>query len=270
MSPPRRHPLRRHGWRGGARQPARGAPPLRTQARRNGRCVHFGRRHRPGTGVRWSWQQPVSGRLHGTWWAQLRPLRHAESNPRDGSSDCRNCRPRGTGRPRTTFNVGIVEGGTSINSIAFRGSMQVDLRSVSALVLARLDSAFRRAVHQAVDAERRRWPQSSAGLVVEIVDMGRRPAGTQPDSLWLVRGARQAASALGFAAPAPGWAARMPTYRSVWASPPSRSTGAGPAAGRIRWQNGTKTARGATSGRSGTPDGVERRSGSLSGSSPSD
>lgn len=108
------------------------------------------------------------------------------------------------GAPRTTFNVGIVEGGTSINSIAFRGSMQVDLRSVSALVLARLDSAFRRAVHQAVDAERRRWPQSSAGLVVEIVDMGRRPAGTQPDSLWLVRGARQAASALGFAAPAPG------------------------------------------------------------------
>ncbi len=108
------------------------------------------------------------------------------------------------GTPRTTFSVGIVEGGTSINSIAFTGSMQVDLRSESAPALAKLDSAFRRAVDQAVLAERRRWPRSNANLAAEIVEMGRRPAGTQPDSLWLVRGARAAAVALGLPAPAPG------------------------------------------------------------------
>lgn len=108
------------------------------------------------------------------------------------------------GIPRTTFSVGIVEGGTSINSIAFTGSMQVDLRSESAPALAKLDSAFRRAVHQAVEAERQRWPQSTANLAADIVEMGRRPAGTQPDSLWLVRGARQAATALGLPAPASG------------------------------------------------------------------
>ncbi|MHB1327988.1 MAG: M20/M25/M40 family metallo-hydrolase [Gemmatimonadales bacterium] len=108
------------------------------------------------------------------------------------------------GVPRTTFSVGIVEGGTSINSIAFTGSMQVDLRSESAPALAKLDSAFRKAVDQAVAAERRRWPQSKANLEADIIEMGRRPAGTQPDSLWLVRGARAAAVALGLPAPASG------------------------------------------------------------------
>src|SRR5690606_1079539 len=50
--------------------------------------------------------------------------------------------------PKTTFNVGIVRGGTSVNSIAADASMDVDLRSESPEALARLDEHF----HAALDS----------------------------------------------------------------------------------------------------------------------
>ncbi len=103
--------------------------------------------------------------------------------------------------PKTTFNVGVVDGGTSVNSIANRATMQVDLRSVSAASLARVDTAFKRAVRAAVAAEQARWPRSPAQLSVEFESMGERPAGEQPDTLWIVRAAKDAAVALGLEAP---------------------------------------------------------------------
>ena len=62
--------------------------------------------------------------------------------------------------PKTTFSVGGVGGGTSVNSIAMSTFFQMDLRSESATALARLDSLFRRAVVGAVAAEKARWPAS--------------------------------------------------------------------------------------------------------------
>jgi tripeptide aminopeptidase len=106
--------------------------------------------------------------------------------------------------PKTTFNVGVVDGGTSVNSIANRATMQVDLRSVSAASLARVDSAFKRAVRAAVAAEQARWPRSPAQLSVDFESMGERPAGEQPDTLWIVRAAQDAAVALGLEAPKGG------------------------------------------------------------------
>ena len=105
--------------------------------------------------------------------------------------------------PKTTFNVGIVEGGTSVNSISFKAIMQVDLRSESAEELARLDAAFRRAVEQSTQAEIARWPASKAGLTAELTDMGQRPAGAQPDTLWLFVAAQRAAATLGIPVPQP-------------------------------------------------------------------
>ncbi len=106
--------------------------------------------------------------------------------------------------PRTVFNVGVVEGGTSINSITMKAVMQVDLRSESAAALARLDSAFRRTVAQAVVQEKARWPGSDKSLSADIGVIGLRPAGTQPDTLWLVRAARDAARTLGIPMPRGG------------------------------------------------------------------
>ena len=55
--------------------------------------------------------------------------------------------------PKTTFNVGIVSGGTSVNSIPMEGVMDVDMRSESAEELAKVDVQVRKAIENAVAAE---------------------------------------------------------------------------------------------------------------------
>ncbi len=100
--------------------------------------------------------------------------------------------------PRTTFNVGMIDGGTSVNSIAATASMEIDMRSESPEELERLDAEVRRRLASAVEAERARWAGSRAGLEVRIDTMGIRPAADQPDSAPIVMAARAAAHALGF------------------------------------------------------------------------
>jgi tripeptide aminopeptidase len=99
--------------------------------------------------------------------------------------------------PRTTFNIGRVEGGTSVNSIPISVSMEVDMRSESAKELATLDERMRAAFQFGVDAEKQRWPNSKAPLDLEIKVMGLRPAAEQPDSLPIVQTALAAAKAVG-------------------------------------------------------------------------
>jgi acetylornithine deacetylase/succinyl-diaminopimelate desuccinylase-like protein len=103
--------------------------------------------------------------------------------------------------PKTTFNVGVVSGGTSVNAIAGLASMEVDLRSESAEALARIDSALHAAVDRAARAEEGRWPRSDRRISVEWREVGRRAAGTQPDTLWLVRAALEAGRRLGIPTP---------------------------------------------------------------------
>jgi tripeptide aminopeptidase len=100
--------------------------------------------------------------------------------------------------PKTTFNVGVIRGGTSVNSIPFDASMDVDLRSESATALATLDAQLQRALRQAVAAENGRWPKATDQLTLVIDTVGIRPAGSQPDTVRIVRTARDAARALGW------------------------------------------------------------------------
>lgn len=99
--------------------------------------------------------------------------------------------------PKTTFNVGVVSGGTSVNSIPFSASMEVDLRSESQAELDRADGLLQAAIQAALREEQDRWPESQRPLIVRVEDMGRRPAGSQPDSAFIVRAALAAAAALG-------------------------------------------------------------------------
>ena len=99
--------------------------------------------------------------------------------------------------PKTTFNVGIVSGGTSVNSIAMEGVMDVDMRSESAEELAKVDVLVRKAIDDAITAELARWPASTKGLKVRIDTIGIRPTGTQSDSARIVRAALAAAHELG-------------------------------------------------------------------------
>jgi acetylornithine deacetylase/succinyl-diaminopimelate desuccinylase-like protein len=100
--------------------------------------------------------------------------------------------------PKTTFNVGIVRGGTSVNSIAFEASMDIDMRSESAQALADVDARVRRMLTEALDAENARAQDAKARLSLVIDTIGIRPAGTQPDTATIVRAALETATALGF------------------------------------------------------------------------
>ena len=99
--------------------------------------------------------------------------------------------------PKTTFSVGMVRGGTSVNSIADEVSMDIDMRSESAAALDSLDRAVRAALAAALAEERARWPGSSRPLEMKIDTIGFRPAGLQPDTARIVRVALAAARALG-------------------------------------------------------------------------
>jgi acetylornithine deacetylase/succinyl-diaminopimelate desuccinylase-like protein len=84
--------------------------------------------------------------------------------------------------PKTTFNVGVISGGTSVNSIPESASMRVDIRSTSAFEIERLEMELRRAVEQALGDESRagasRNPaRPAAELAAEIRAIGNRPAG---------------------------------------------------------------------------------------------
>ena len=103
--------------------------------------------------------------------------------------------------PKTTFNVGIISGGTSVNSIPFEGSMEIDMRSESASELAKVDAKIQKILTQALDAENARWPgprAAAAKLTLKIDSMGFRPTGGQADAAPIVQTALTAARALGF------------------------------------------------------------------------
>ncbi|MDQ3556661.1 MAG: peptidase dimerization domain-containing protein, partial [Gemmatimonadota bacterium] len=98
--------------------------------------------------------------------------------------------------PRVTFSVGVVRGGTSVNSIAAEASMDVDMRSLDAAALQALDRRFQRAVQDALAEENARWT-GGLRLTVQIDTIGIRPAGSQPESAPVIRAALDAGAALG-------------------------------------------------------------------------
>ena len=100
--------------------------------------------------------------------------------------------------PKTTFNVGILEGGTSVNSIPASAAMDVDLRSESPAALDSLDAGFRAVLDRALEAEHARWPESRVRLRLRIDTIGVRPAGAQSDTARIVRAGLDAARTLGF------------------------------------------------------------------------
>lgn len=99
--------------------------------------------------------------------------------------------------PRTTFNVGTVTGGTSVNSVPIEVSMEVDLRSESPKELAALDERMRAALEAALEAEKKRWPDSKAPIELEVKSIGVRPAAEPSDDQPIVQKAMAAAQAVG-------------------------------------------------------------------------
>jgi len=85
--------------------------------------------------------------------------------------------------PKTTFNVGVIRGGTSVNSIPESASMKVDIRSTSMTEMERLEQSLREALNRAVEDEtiaaemRSSAQRRPSGVGCEVVVIGNRPAG---------------------------------------------------------------------------------------------
>jgi tripeptide aminopeptidase len=89
--------------------------------------------------------------------------------------------------PKTTFNVGVIEGGTSVNTIAERASALLDMRSTDVKALDQLAEQVRAIVGQ----------RAGEGLQTEIEILGERPAGERSRSDPLVALAGQTLAGLG-------------------------------------------------------------------------
>ena len=79
--------------------------------------------------------------------------------------------------PKTTFNVGVIQGGTGVTAIASQATMQVDLRSNSADELRAVEEKLQAIVTEAVAAENARW--NSTAVTVDRKLVGDRPASTR-------------------------------------------------------------------------------------------
>lgn len=98
--------------------------------------------------------------------------------------------------PKTTFNVGRVGGGTSINSIAFEAWAEVDMRSADPAALLSVDANFHRAVDAALEEENLRW-SNRGKLAVDKTLVGDRPAGRTAANSPVVQAAVSVTTALG-------------------------------------------------------------------------
>ena len=86
--------------------------------------------------------------------------------------------------PKTTYNIGTIEGGTSVNSIPQSATMRVDTRSASVEQLDRLERALREAVQDGTAATS---GKKKNGLTAEVRVIGDRPAAELPSESRLLK-----------------------------------------------------------------------------------
>jgi acetylornithine deacetylase/succinyl-diaminopimelate desuccinylase-like protein len=98
--------------------------------------------------------------------------------------------------PRTTFNFGMISGGTSVNSIPASASVQLDVRSESDAEIARLMAAARKAFQRGNEEEMDAAGHTAA-LALKYRELGSRPSGALSENSPLLAAAREADRALG-------------------------------------------------------------------------
>jgi tripeptide aminopeptidase len=87
------------------------------------------------------------------------------------------------GSPRTTFNIGEIEGGGSVNSIPARAAIKVDIRSEQERDISRVETALRDAIKSGISEEmaasnaRGVATGGAAGIEMQLKLLGARPGG---------------------------------------------------------------------------------------------
>jgi acetylornithine deacetylase/succinyl-diaminopimelate desuccinylase-like protein len=88
--------------------------------------------------------------------------------------------------PKTSYNVGIISGGTSINSIPFKSSMQIDIRSIEPNRLDDMEEILFNSMQKATN-EQNEIKRSGPDLRLFINKIGNRPSGKVDESVPLIQ-----------------------------------------------------------------------------------
>jgi len=83
--------------------------------------------------------------------------------------------------PRSSYNFGVIEGGTSVNSIPALAAVKIDLRSEEESELDRLESALRESMQAGMKDEMSGGHSSSDTLQLNVRSLGARPSGKLPE-----------------------------------------------------------------------------------------
>ncbi len=99
--------------------------------------------------------------------------------------------------PLSIFNIGVVQGGVSVNAIPSKSSMMVDLRSMSQDELDRMKEFVVSAAKEGLEKELARWNHPTETLELQIDILSQRPGGVQPVEAPVVQAAMAAYEAYG-------------------------------------------------------------------------
>lgn len=98
--------------------------------------------------------------------------------------------------PRTSYNIGVIEGGTSVNSVPFSSSMLIDVRSIAPYRLDEMEELLNQAVQKALEDQNSIRRRGEA-LTVKLEKIGNRPSGELDPSLPLIQRAMAATQHFG-------------------------------------------------------------------------
>jgi tripeptide aminopeptidase len=99
--------------------------------------------------------------------------------------------------PRSSFNFGVIEGGTSVNSIPARAAVKVDLRSEDEAEVKKMESALRDSIQAGLKDEMSAARPESEALQANFRSLGSRPSGKLADNSPLLATVRNVDSFLG-------------------------------------------------------------------------
>lgn len=94
--------------------------------------------------------------------------------------------------PLTIFNIGVVNGGVSVNAIPAKASMMIDLRSMSQAELDRMKAEVVAAAKEGLEKELARWNHPTETLELQIEILSERPGGAQSNDCPIVQTAMAA------------------------------------------------------------------------------
>ena len=100
-------------------------------------------------------------------------------------------------KPKTTYSVGVVSGGTSVNSIPFEVAMDIDMRSESCAELDKVEKQFLAIVKEAVDEENKARSTKEGPITADPKKIGDRPCGETPVSSPIIQTVTAVVAAFG-------------------------------------------------------------------------